>query len=226
MPEKELFDGWPERYNQWFATPIGRLVRQTEGRLVLEMLEPRRGERILDAGCGTAIFTLDFLAAGAEVTGLDISRQMLLNAVKNAAGYPFAAVRGDMVHLPFRDNTFDKSVSVTALEFIEDGKTAIDELFRVTRPGGLVVVATLNSLSPWAERRRTKTQKGHRHILENAFYRPPSDLLALSPLKGTARTVVHFNRDDDPLEAEKTEQDGISRGLRTGAFVAARWVKK
>jgi SAM-dependent methyltransferase len=221
----ELFDEWPARYEEWFSTPIGGLVKRTECSLVLEMLNPGEGEKILDAGCGTGIFTLDYLAAGAEVVGLDISGPMLAAATRKAAGYPFTAIQGDMVDLPFEDGTFDKAVSVTALEFIEDGKRAVDELFRVTKKGGLVVVGTLNSLSPWAARRRAKTMQGQRHVLEGAFFRSPDELLACGPAAGTARTVVHFQK-SDPLErAVEAERLGQSQSLATGAFVAARWVK-
>lgn len=222
MTKKQLFDEWPERYNAWFTTPIGRLVKETEQGLVNELLDPGPGELILDAGCGTGIFTLDFLSRGARISGLDISRNMLESAVKATAGYPFSAIEGDMLHLPFKNDSFDKTVSVTALEFISDGKTAIDELFRVTRPGGCVVIATLNSLSPWAARRDAK---GEKHILEDAFYRSPVDLLGFSTLEGTVKTVVHFEKDADPTEAVKIEKSGQAKGLDTGAFVATRWMK-
>jgi ubiquinone/menaquinone biosynthesis C-methylase UbiE len=225
VTEGALFDDWPERYEAWFATPIGRLVKDTECRLILEMLSPRRGEKILDAGCGTGVFTLDYLDAGAEVVGLDVSGPMLALAEEKAAGYPFVTVQGDMLALPFADESFDKSVSVTALEFIEGAKKAVDELFRVTRPGGLVVVGTLNSLSPWAVRRRAKTERGERHVLEDAVFRSPDELLALSPAEGTVRTVVHFAKEDPPELAAETERLGQARDLETGAFVAVRWVK-
>jgi ubiquinone/menaquinone biosynthesis C-methylase UbiE len=221
----ELFDDWPERYDDWFRTPIGKLVRQAEGELVDEMLAPGPGERILDAGCGTGVFMLDFLRAGAEVVGLDVSAPMLRAAVAKTRRYRFSAVLGDMLSLPFRGDAFDKSVSVTALEFIADGRRVVGELFRVTRPGGLVVVATLNSLSPWAARRRAKTARGERHVLEGAFYRSPADLLACAPVPGVARTAVHFLRDNDPDKALEVERTGNARGVETGAFVIARWQK-
>jgi ubiquinone/menaquinone biosynthesis C-methylase UbiE len=201
------------------------VVHEVEDALIRKLLSPAPGERILDAGCGTGVFTLDFLAAGAEVVGLDISRPMLSFAVKKVAGYPFFKVQGDILYLPFKDNSFDKAVSVTALEFIEDAKGAVDELFRVTRPGGCVVVATLNSLSPWAGRRKAKTQKGQHHILEEAFFRSPDQLLDCSSLKGEVETAVHFQKDEDPDRAVKIEQFCCAQGLNTGAFVAARWDK-
>ena len=101
----------------------------------------------------------------------------------------------------------------------------MDELLRVTRPGGYVVVATLNSLSPWVVRRKAKTQNGQKHILENAFFRSPDELLTCSSLKGVAKTVIHFQKDDDPDQAMKIEQLGRSQRLDTGAFVAVCWEK-
>ncbi len=222
MSPKMLFDEWPERYDQWFQTPIGSLVKETETELINRMLNARPGESILDAGCGTGVFTLDFLAEGASIVGLDISRPMLQMANKKTGGYLFSSVQADILHLPFKNNSFDKAVSITALEFITDAKNAIKELFRVTRPGGLVLVATLNSLSPWAIRRKAKTQE---HVLENAFFRSPEELLACSPLQGISRTVVHFLKDDDPDRARIIEKAGQSQGLTTGAFVAVRWQK-
>ena len=225
MPGTELFDEWPERYEEWFSTPIGRLVRQVEAEVVLDLLSAGPGEYLLDAGCGTGVFTTDFIAAGASVVGLDISFPMLRTAITKAPQSSFSAILGDMGRLPFKSNSFTKTVSITALEFIEDARNAIGELFRVTRPGGYVLVATLNSLSPWAERRRGKTIRGQRHVLENAFYRSPEDLLALSPSPGVFRTAVHFEKSDDIVRAALVEKRGRQGNLKTGAFVAVRWQK-
>ncbi|MFC1942698.1 class I SAM-dependent methyltransferase [Chloroflexota bacterium] len=220
-----LFDEWPERYDQWFKTPIGKLVKEIEGELIYKLLNPAPGEKILDAGCGTGIFTIDYLTAGAMVTGFDISRPMLSLAGKKTSSYPFSGIQGDMLRLPFNDNSFDKAVSVTALEFIADAQSAVDELFRVTRPGGPVVVATLNNLSSWAVRRKAKTPKGQKHVLENAFFRSPNELLSFSTLKGTARTAIHFQKNDTPDHAMQIEESGRAQRLATGAFVAVRWEK-
>jgi len=225
LNKPELFDDWPERYEHWFSTPVGKLVRKTETELVMRLLTPLRNELILDAGCGTGVFTTDFLDTGARVVGLDISAPMLAVAKIKSPGQPFHPVRADILHLPFPDAFFDKTVSVTALEFIVDANRAINELFRVTRPGGLVVVATLNSLSPWAERRRAKTRRGQHHVLENAVYRSPNDLLSLSPLKGETATCIHFKKDDDIETAKAVEHRDAAMGLNTGAFVAVRWRK-
>jgi ubiquinone/menaquinone biosynthesis C-methylase UbiE len=222
MNEKTLFDEWPEWYENWFTTPIGKLVRETESVLVHDLLRLKPGEDLLDAGCGTGIFTYDFLKEEARVTGLDVSRPMLDVAQKKLTGYPIDFVAGDMLCLPFKDNSFDKAVSVTALEFIEDANAAVSELFRVTRPGGLIVVATLNSLSPWAVERKART---HKHLLQDAFFRSPNELLACGSAEGTAATCVHFERNELPERAVNIEKTCLLQRLNTGAFVAARWKK-
>jgi len=220
----QLFDEWPEAYDRWFTTPIGSLVKKYETQLILDQLKPKPGEIILDAGCGTGVFTIDILLSGSQVVGLDISLPMLVQAVKKLKGLPFQMILADILNLPFPGNSFDKVISVTALEFIEDAKGAVEELFRVTQKGGSIVVATLNSLSPWASRRRAKAEKGHT-IFEKAIFRSPDELLHLAPFKGVAKTAIHFQREDDPEKAVIIEDEGHKKNLNTGAFVAVRWQK-
>jgi ubiquinone/menaquinone biosynthesis C-methylase UbiE len=220
----QLFDEWPEAYDRWFTTPIGSLVKKFEVELIQDLLRPRKDEMILDAGCGTGVFTLDILSLGSQVIGLDISLPMLLHAGKKLKGYPFQKILADILNLPFPKDAFDKVVSVTALEFVEDAKGAVGELFRVTKRGGCIVVATLNSLSPWALRRKAEAKERHT-IFEKAIFRSPDELLSLAPVKGVVRTAIHFQKTDDPESAVGIEQEGKRKNLNTGAFVAVRWEK-
>jgi ubiquinone/menaquinone biosynthesis C-methylase UbiE len=219
-----LFDEWPEEYDRWFTAPIGALIKKYEGELILDLLRPRRGEIILDAGCGTGVFTPDILRFGAHVIGLDISLPMLIRAGQKGKGYHFRMVLADMSNLPFLENSFDRTVSVTALEFVEDAKSAVGELFRVTKRGGCIVVATLNSLSPWATRRKAEAKKNHT-LFEKAIFRSPDELRSLTPVEGAIRTAIHFLKEDGPERAAQFEHEGQSKGLDTGAFLAVRWEK-
>ena len=221
----EIFDEWPEKYDEWFETPIGKLVREYEGRLLLEMARPGPGEQILDVGCGTGIFTADLLAAGSRVTGLELSFPCCGGLGKRRpAGlstWSRAICAGSRSPRVF----FDKTVSVTAIEFLdEDARDAVAEMFRVTRPGGLVVVASLNSLSPWAARRKAAAKQGH-PIFAHARFRSPAEMEDLAPLPASIRTAVHFQKHDEPDRAREIEMDGDARGLDTGAFLAACWEK-
>ena len=220
----ELFDEWSEKYDHWFETPIGKLVKGYEQELILQMLDPEHGEAILDAGCGTGIFTVDLIEAGAHVVGLELSPVMLRRSWAKFSGRAFYPVQGDMIRLPFADNSFHKTVSNTAIEFMEDAGNAIDELYRVTRPGGVIVVTTLNSLSPWADRRKKAAQKGH-PIFGHVIFRSPEELLGLSPVKGTFKTAVHFEKEADLYTVRQIEEEGRQKDLDTGAFLAVRWRK-
>lgn len=220
----EIFNDWPEKYDQWFETPLGRLIKGYESKLILRMLTPEPGEMILDAGCGTGIFTAAILEVGARVVGLELALTMLRRALDRCGDQLFQPVIGDMRRLPIVDATFDKAVSITAIEFIQDAKIAIEELFRVTKPGGSVVVATLNALSPWARRREEAAQKGH-PLFRSAVFRSPDAMKGLSSVEGIVQTAIHFEKNDDLDNAPELEKSGRERGLNTGAFLAICWIK-
>jgi len=129
-----------------------------------------------------------------------------------------------MERLPFEDHVFDKTVSVPAIEFIKDARDAVDELFRVTKPGGLIVVATLNSLSPWAERRKISGEKGH-PIFQEVVFRSPEEMRNLSKVQGIQKSAIHFQKEEVSEIAKQKEEMGRSRGLDTGAFLASCWMK-
>ncbi len=223
MTRKQIFDEWPERYDRWFEAPLGKMVLATERELILDMLRPRKGELILDAGSGTGIFTSAFLAKGADVVGLDISFAMLRQAAEKNTTLAGWGVAADMTNLPFCDGAFDKTVSITALEFIADARRAVGELFRVTNQGGIVVVATLNSLSPWADRRLEDARRDRSSVFNRVVFRSPAELLAAAPVAGLCRTAVHFGKDDPPADWERIEREG--RGSERGAFLAVLWEK-
>ncbi len=220
----EIFDDWPEKYDLWFETPLGRLIKGYESKLVLRMLMPDPDDVILDAGCGTGIFTADILETGARVVGLELSLTMLRRALTKCGGQTFQPLIGDMRKLPFADASFHKAVSITAIEFIQDARIVIEELFRVTKPGGLIVIATLNCLSPWAPRREEAAKKGH-PLFRHAVFRSPDDLKGLTPVECMIQTAIHFKKNDDPDVAPKIEKAGREMGLNTGAFLVARWIK-
>ena len=220
----EIFDDWAEKYDLWFETPLGRLIKGYESKLILRMLAPTPKDVILDAGCGTGIFTADILDTGARVVGLELSLAMLRRAMTRCPDRTFQSVIGDMQRLPFADASFHKAISITAIEFIQDARMAVQELFRVTKPGGCVVVATLNALSPWAQRRTEAAQKGH-PLFRHAIFRSPDEMKRLSSVEGIVKTAIHFEKNDDPDIARNIEKSGNEKGLNTGAFLVVRWIR-
>src|SRR5262245_23009234 len=120
-----------------------------------ETLRPRPGRRILDVGCGTgtAEVSLSRLRLSQmHLFGVDLIVDRLRQAraatrgVNARAGYAAA----DAARLPFLDNTFDSTYCVAVLQHIRDLSGALNEIARVTRAGGRVlVVEPDNSARYW-----------------------------------------------------------------------------
>jgi demethylmenaquinone methyltransferase/2-methoxy-6-polyprenyl-1,4-benzoquinol methylase len=99
----------------------------------------RKGDRVLDAACGTGDLAIADLKAGAgKVTGLDFSEKMLERArTKNTA---IEWLQGDMLALPFADETFDAATVGFGVRNVEDLALGLRELRRVLRPGGRLAI--------------------------------------------------------------------------------------
>jgi ubiquinone/menaquinone biosynthesis C-methylase UbiE len=147
------------KYDAWFATPHGQYVYRYEQENIMELLDIKPGTYTLDIGCGTGIYTNELCEAGARVVGVDISPEMLaIAAEKNRHhGDNVSFLVADAAVLPFEDNSFDLVASISAMEFYDRPQESLQEMYRVLKPGGHMVVATLNSLSPWSLQRRVKS---------------------------------------------------------------------
>jgi demethylmenaquinone methyltransferase/2-methoxy-6-polyprenyl-1,4-benzoquinol methylase len=99
----------------------------------------RPGDRVLDAACGTGDFALaDHRAGALRVTGLDFSPRMLERARRKAPEVEF--VEGDMLALPFADESFDAATVGFGVRNVADLDLALRELRRVLRPGGRLAI--------------------------------------------------------------------------------------
>jgi demethylmenaquinone methyltransferase/2-methoxy-6-polyprenyl-1,4-benzoquinol methylase len=99
----------------------------------------RAGDRVLDAACGTGDLALADLRAGAgAVVGLDFADRMLERARRKSAGVEW--VRGDVLALPFADDSFDAATVGFGLRNVADLEAGLRELRRVLRPGGRLAV--------------------------------------------------------------------------------------
>ncbi len=149
-----LFDNFASDYDSFFNTSLGRAVLETEKNLIMKMISPEAGLSALDAGCGTGVFSEFLVRAGMDVTGFDESPEMLGIASKKKSLKTVRMVRGDINKLPFDSDCFDRVLCAFVIEFIPDAKQVISELKRVLKPGGILVVATLNSDGAWAQSRK------------------------------------------------------------------------
>lgn len=140
-------------YDGWFQTPIGHYIDRREKELILDLLAPKEGERLLDVGCGTGGHLLFFKREGCNVTGLEPSPHML-DIARKKLGQRAEFHMGKAEDLPFSDNEFDIVTMITSLEFTDDPQKAIDEAIRVCR--GRVFIGVLNKYALIGMQRRVR----------------------------------------------------------------------
>lgn len=132
---------------------VGRLigeqmVRQhvpdTTWTISLLDLKPENQVLELGFGAGKAIELVAAQATNGHVSGIDLSQEMVRAATRrNARAIKARQVtlcHGDLTTLPFADSQFDKVFSIQTLYFWPDPSRALSEIFRVLKPGGMLVV--------------------------------------------------------------------------------------
>ncbi|MFI6000603.1 demethylmenaquinone methyltransferase [Streptomyces sp. NPDC051366] len=141
-----MFDGVAANYdltNDVLSLGQARLWRKE----VAKAVGARPGHKVLDLAAGTATSSLPFAATGAYVVPCDFSLGMLREGKKRHAWLPLTA--GDATKLPFKNDVFDTVTISFGLRNVQDTDAALRELYRVTKPGGQVVICEF-SQPTWA----------------------------------------------------------------------------
>ena len=106
-----------------------------------------RSARILDLGCGAGVLTELLLEDGFRPTACDLSQDMLELARSRLQRFPTASFRlaqADVEHLPFEDAEFDIVLCLGVLGYIENTDSAVAEIRRVIKPGGVLFTTVRN----------------------------------------------------------------------------------
>lgn len=189
-------DSLPVAYADWRRSTLGRITDKLEETLLLDRIGPAQGRRTLDVGCGDGVLATTLASAGALVTGLDASGDMLAAARCRtaAAGVALELAQGEAEHLPFPDSRFDVVLSVATLCFSGDPDRPVREMARVLRPGGRLVLGELGRWNTWSAVRRMKGWLGS-SVWRAARFRTRRELSALvhqAGLEGVAVTGAIF----------------------------------
>jgi ubiquinone/menaquinone biosynthesis C-methylase UbiE len=149
----QVSDGWVtmdtrERAQEYVAQldsnrNLQGVEQGVQARLRLLALAP--GLRVLEVGVGTGEFARQVAAAVAptgSVTGIDLSAALVATATERStgAGLPLTFQVGDVHHLDFPDHGFDRACAASVFQHVDDPVRALQEMVRVTRPGGRIVV--------------------------------------------------------------------------------------
>jgi len=139
------------------------------------------GQRVLDVACGTGVVAITAARAGARVSGLDLTPQLLERARENAqlAHVEIDWREGDAERLPYEDAAFDVVVSQFGHMFAPRPDVALNEMLRVLKPGGTIAFST------WPP----ELFLGRTFALVGRYAPPPPPGVAPPPLWGDPNVV-------------------------------------
>ena len=123
------------------------MAYRRRARILLDYLELRDGDRVLDCGCGFGFYlmVMDRLRR-LDLVGVDKVRDRLSHAQRERV--PAALANADLNLLPFRDESFDRVLMSEVLEHLEDDQPALAEMHRVLRPGGILAISVPHARYP------------------------------------------------------------------------------
>jgi demethylmenaquinone methyltransferase/2-methoxy-6-polyprenyl-1,4-benzoquinol methylase len=137
-----MFDGVAKRYD--LVNDLLSLGRTKAWRkATTKAIQPRPGMKILDLAAGTGSSSEPLAAAGADVIPADFSEGMLAAGRKARPHLPFT--KADALNLPFADGEFDVATISFGLRNTQKTAKALAEMYRVVKPGGLLVVTEFSS---------------------------------------------------------------------------------
>ena len=109
-------------------------------------VNPQAGERILDIAAGTGTSSAALAHSGAQVVAADFSAGMIeVGKTRHAHNPNIEFVQADATALPFKDNEFDAVTISFGLRNVVEPKKALAEFYRVTKPGGRVVICEFST---------------------------------------------------------------------------------
>lgn len=146
-----MFDGIApdyDRLNHLMSLGVDKCWRR---RAIREITDPQRPQQILDLACGTGDFSIAIarrMHPQSRVTGLDLSEGMLavMRGKVDKAGLAerISCRQGDSEALPWPDACFDRVTIAFGIRNFEHRETALQEILRVLKPGGRLVILELS----------------------------------------------------------------------------------
>jgi len=214
-----------ERYDAWYDSPLGRFCFAAEIALLRRGMGESAPSSILELGCGTGRFLLGLATNASTTVGVDQDCAMLEVArQRTSQNTRFTWMQADAASVPLPGGGFNAVFESTLLCLQRNPKPILDEMVRLCRPGGTVVIGELNPFSPWQLWRRAKARFGIGHF-RNAHWHAPRQLMRILEQTGCAprfvgRAVfcIPINRPDLAILRKATDAAGQRLWPWLGAY--------
>jgi ubiquinone biosynthesis O-methyltransferase len=225
--EVSFFDPIANEYDLWYERPLGRFVDEVETKLALELFQPKPGMYVLDVGCGTGNFSIKLARLGVKVVGIDISEEMLKIAREKAErlGLQIEFVKMDVYSLQFPSDHFDGVFSMATFEFIHQPKRAFEEMMRVLKPSGYLLIGTINRDSPWGKLYEEHAKQDPTSVFRHASFKTEKDLEELDPKNLVKIAQCVFIPPDASEEQLNWDEEKRLSKTQRGGFIIALWTK-
>jgi len=138
---------------QRLEASLGRYIFSRQKELILDLVAPHAGERVLDVSCGTGNHLQFFREKWCSVTGIDPCAETL-NIARSKLGEDAELLVGNAEDIPFSDDEFDIVTLINILEIANNPQKVIAEAIRVCR--GRVFIGFLNNYSFAGTKQRLK----------------------------------------------------------------------
>lgn len=221
-----VFDLIADSYDSWYETSMGRFVDMIETNLAFKLFNVHPGMKLLDVGCGTGNFSIKLTEMGCIVTGIDISDKMLNAARKKAEekGLNIDFRNMDLYNLEFEDEQFDGVFSMAAFEFIAQPERALDELLRVVKKGGQVLVGTISRDSSWG-RMYLSDELQKNSVFKYAHFKTLEEMKSWRREKLIDAGECLFIPPDSKEEEINLDNEQRLAGTVKGGYICALWKK-
>ena len=124
-----------------FVNIINRKTHRRLKEIVSDLVEP--DDTVLECACGTGMLSAVIAEKCRQLTATDFSEKMLKKAEKNCRAFRnITYAQADITALPCPDSSFDKVVAANVLHLLDNPLTALSELNRVCKDGGMLIIPT------------------------------------------------------------------------------------
>lgn len=125
---------------------VGDMALKRRAKKIIEGLDLKKGEKILEVGCGNGYYLslLNRLGLKINLAGIDTDKAALKDAVKFVGNKKVRLILADASKIPFASNTFDRIVMSEVIEHVENEGKVLKEAYRVLKEGGILTLTTCN----------------------------------------------------------------------------------